>query len=100
MNIRPIKEYVLVLRDEPKTVTDGGIHLPDNAQDIAKTGHVKAIGKDTKEVDVGDRVMFIWSAGFDIKADGVEYNTLLLMKESDILAVIDESNIELPKREY
>lgn len=86
--IQPTKKYVLVLRDTPE-VQKGGIFIPDAHQEISRTGIVQAVGKEVKEVQPGDRALFIWSAGFDIRSDGVEYNTLLLMKEDDILAVLN-----------
>ena len=89
MKISPTKDYVLVLREESE-IEKNGIFIPESAQEPQRKGYVQAIGREVKEVAVGDKVMFIWSAGFDIKSDGVEYNTLLLMKESDILAILTE----------
>lgn len=90
--IQPTKKYVLVLRDKPE-VQKGGIFIPDAHMEISRTGIVQAVGKEVKELQPKDRVLFIWSAGFDIRSTDVEYNTLLLMKEDDILAVL---NTDLP----
>jgi len=93
--IQPTKKYVLVLRDKPE-VQKGGIFIPEAHMEISRTGVVQAIGNDVKSVAPKDRVLFIWSAGFDIRSTDVEYNTLLLMKEDDILAVLNtDSTVDL-----
>lgn len=89
MNVKPLNEYVQVKRDESETMSVGGLYIPDAHKELAKTGTVMAVGCKVKELKIGDKVLFVWSAGFDIKADGVDYNTELLMKESDVLGVIN-----------
>lgn len=85
--IQPRKKYVLVLRDTPVTQKHG-IFIPDAHQEISRTGKVLAVGNEVKELAPQDRVLFIWSAGFDIRSHDVQSNTLLLMKDDDILAVL------------
>ncbi len=94
LKIRPLGEKVLVKRLEAEEKTAGGIVLPDAAQEKPKRGIVHAVG-DGKLLDSGERqalqikkndqVLFTSYAGTEIKVDGQE---LLIMDESDILAVI------------
>lgn len=81
-NIRPTGKRILVERDKQPT-THNGILLPGN--DLKKnTGTVKAWGKECKEVNTGDRVIFNPYAG-------AEYTeNLLIMSEDDVLAVLKE----------
>lgn len=93
--IRPLGEKVLVKRMEAETTTKGGIVLPDTAKEKPQKGEVLAVG-DGKLLDdgtrapvavkKGDKVLFTSYAGTEIKVDGEE---LMLMDESDILAILD-----------
>ncbi len=92
--IRPLGEKVLIKRMEAETTTKGGIVLPDTAKEKPQKGKVLAIG-DGKLLDdgtraaftvsKGDKVLFSSYAGTEIKVDGEE---LMLMDESDILAIL------------
>jgi chaperonin GroES len=93
--IRPLGDKVLVKRLEAETMTRGGIVLPDAAKEKPKQGTILAVGdgrllddgtRAQCQVKVGDKVMFTSYAGTEIKIDGEE---LMLMDESDILAIID-----------
>ena len=95
LKVRPLGEKVLVKRLEAETMTKGGIVLPDAAKEKPMQGTVLAIGdgkllKDGKrsksQLKVGAKVLFSSYAGTEIKIDGEE---LMLMDESDILAIID-----------
>ena len=93
--IRPLGEKVLVKRLEAEEMTRGGIVLPDTAKEKPQKGTVLAVG-DGKLLDdgsraefqvaVGDTVLFASYAGTEIKVDGEE---MMLMDESDILAILD-----------
>ena len=93
--VRPLGEKVLIKRLEAETMTAGGIVLPDASQEKPKQGTILALG-DGKQLDdgtrgdfqvnVGDKVLFSSYAGTEIKVDGDE---LMLMDESDILAIVD-----------
>ena len=95
MNLKPLSDRVVVRRVDSESVTKGGIVIPDAAAEKADQGTVLAVGpgkrnKDTGEVialdvQVNDRVLFGKFAGQTIKVDGEE---LLILKEEDILAVI------------
>lgn len=96
MKVRPLGDKVLIKRDDRVEKTESGIFLPESAKDTPKTGSIQALGQghlDEKSgefrnfaVKKGDRVLFSSYAGTEIKLDGEE---LLLMSESEILAVID-----------
>jgi chaperonin GroES len=95
VKIRPLGEKVLVERLEAESVTKGGIVLPESAKEKPRQGTILAVGdgkllsdgsRKELQVKTGDTVLFSSYAGTDVKIDGKE---LLLMDESDILAVID-----------
>lgn len=95
VKIRPLGEKVLIRRLEAEEKTKGGIVLPDTAKEKPQKGTVLAIGdgkllKDGKragfQVKKGDKVLFASYAGTEIKVDGEE---LMLMDESDVLAILD-----------
>lgn len=97
MKVRPLGDRVVVRREEAAEKTAGGILLPDAAKDKPQRGKVLAIGagrllKDGTrkgvQVKVGDNVIFTAWAGDEYK-DGKGGN-ILLMREEDILAVLDE----------
>ncbi|MCE2993926.1 MAG: co-chaperone GroES [Alphaproteobacteria bacterium] len=94
MNIKPLHDRVLVKRVEQEQKTSSGIIIPDNAQEKPMEGIVVAAGSGTRdeagkvhplEVKQGDKVLFAKWGGTEIKLDGQEY---LIMKESDILAIV------------
>ena len=94
MKIRPLHDRVVVRRMEEETTSAGGIVIPDSATEKPAQGEIIAVGNgqitDTGvralDVKVGDKVMFGKFAGTEIKVDGEE---LLVMREEDIVAVID-----------
>jgi chaperonin GroES len=95
MNIRPLHDRVVIRRMEEERTSAGGIIIPDSATEKPNRGEVIAAGNgkitDTgdvraMDVKVGDKVLFGQYAGTTIKVDGEE---LLMMKEDDILAVIE-----------
>jgi chaperonin GroES len=95
MNIRPLHDRVVVKRMEEERTTAGGIVIPDSAAEKPIRGEVVAVGngKITEsgevralDVKVGDQVLFGKYSGTEVKLDGEE---LLIMREDDIMAVID-----------
>jgi chaperonin GroES len=95
MNLRPLHDRVIVRRMEEETTTAGGIVIPDNAAEKPSRGEILAAGNgkitDSGEVrplavKVGDKVLFGKYAGTEVKVEGEE---LLVMREDDIVAVID-----------
>jgi chaperonin GroES len=96
MNIRPLHDRVIVRRMEEETMSAGGIVIPDNAAEKPVRGEIIAAGNgkitdsgDVRALDVrvGDQILFGKYAGTEIKVDGEE---LLVMREDDIVAVIED----------
>ncbi|MBL6612121.1 MAG: co-chaperone GroES [Flavobacteriaceae bacterium] len=87
--IKPLADRVLVEPLEAETKTASGIIIPDTAKEKPQKGTVVAIGPGTKDepltVKVGDTVLYGKYAGTELKLEGTEY---LMMRESDILAII------------
>ena len=97
MKFRPLHDRVLVRRVEQDQKTSGGIIIPDTAQEKPMEGEIIAVGTGHKnedgkvsplDVKAGDFVLFGKWSGTEIKVDGED---LLIMKESDILGVIEKS---------
>ncbi len=94
MGFRPLQDRVLVRRVESELKTSGGIIIPDTAQEKPSQGEVVAVGGGLKEngsvtaVDVaaGDIILFGKWSGTEVKIDGED---LIIMKESDILGIIE-----------
>ncbi|MBP5353443.1 MAG: co-chaperone GroES [Alphaproteobacteria bacterium] len=95
MNIKPLHDKVLIRRVDEETKTAGGIIIPDTAKEKPSEGVVEAVGNGFRAEDgkivpmsvkTGDRVLFGKWAGTEIKING---ESRLIVKESDILAVIE-----------
>ncbi|MEQ8806627.1 MAG: co-chaperone GroES [Rhodospirillales bacterium] len=93
---KPLHDRVLVRRIEQDEKTKGGIIIPDTAKEKPMEGEIIAVGSGHKaedgtvtplDVKAGDRVLFGKWSGTEVTLDGEE---LLIMKESDILGVIDD----------
>jgi len=96
MKLRPLHDRVIVRRVDEEEKTAGGIIIPDTAKEKPQQGEVVAVGKGKvlengkvlpMVVKEGDRVLFGKYAGTDIKVGGEE---LLIMREDDILAVVQQ----------
>ncbi|MBN8607246.1 MAG: co-chaperone GroES [Caulobacterales bacterium] len=94
-SFRPLHDRVLVKRVKEEEKTKGGIIIPETAQEKPQEGEVVAVGPGTRDEDgeyikldvkAGDRILFGKWSGTEVKVDGEE---LLIMKESDILGVIE-----------
>jgi chaperonin GroES len=95
MKFRPLHDRVVVRRIEEDEKTSGGIIIPDTAKEKPVHGEVVAVGPGARnekgevqslDVRAGDRVL----SGTEVKIDGEDY---LIMKESDILGVIEEAQV-------
>ncbi len=100
MSIRPLYDRVVVRRLEAETTSAGGIIIPDSASEKPVQGEVIAVGQGAVldngttrplAVEVGDRVLFGQYAGTEVKLEG---DALLVMKESDILAVLESKIVQ------
>jgi chaperonin GroES len=94
--IRPLHDRVIVKREEDERKSPGGIVIPDSASEKPSKGRVVAVGtgkllEDGKvrplDVKVGDKVLFGKYGGTEVKVDG---DDVLVMREEDILAVIEK----------
>jgi len=83
--ITPLGDRVVAVREEAETKTASGLYLPDNAKEKPVLAKIDAIGKDVKNVKVGDRILYKEYSTTEIKIDGTEY---LIVKEEDILGTV------------
>ncbi len=97
MQFRPLHDRVVIRRLEDDRTTPGGIIIPDTAKEKPMQGEVLAVGKGARndrgditplDVAAGDRILFGKWSGTEVKIDGEE---LLIMKESDIMAVFENA---------
>jgi chaperonin GroES len=97
MKFRPLHDRVVIRRIEGEDKTKGGILIPDTVKEKPQEGEVIAVGPGARdesgklialEVKAGDRVLFGKWSGSEVKIDGED---LLIMKESDILGVIERT---------
>jgi chaperonin GroES len=100
MKFRPLHDRVVVKRIEQEEKTKGGIIIPDTAKEKPQEGEVIAVGPGARnergeivplDVKAGDRVLFGKWSGTEVKIEGEE---LLIMKESDLLGVIEAGSQE------
>jgi chaperonin GroES len=96
MKFRPLHDRVVVRRITAEEKTAGGIIIPDTAQEKPQQGEVVAVGPGARgddnelialDVKAGDRVLFGKWSGTEVKIDGED---LLIMKESDIMGVLED----------
>ena len=96
MKVKPLQDRVLVERLQEEEKTKGGLFIPDSAKEKPMQGKVVAAGngriledgkKIPMDVKVGDVVLFAKYSGNDVKIDDKEY---LIMKEDDILAIVEK----------
>ena len=94
-NFRPLHDRVVVKRIDADAKSKGGIIIPDSAKEKPSQGEIVAVGPGGRDeagklipidLKVGDRVLFGKWSGTEIKLDGEE---LLIMKESDIMGVLE-----------
>ena len=95
MNFRPLHDRVVVRRIEAEEKTAGGIIIPDTAKEKPMEGEVIAVGPGARDeqgklvpldVKSGDRILFGKWSGTEVKLDGED---LLIMKESDIMGIVE-----------
>ena len=95
MKLRPLQDRVLIRLVEPVAKSAGGILIPDTAQEKPMEGEVLAVGPGARnekgevvalDVKAGDRILFGKWSGSEVRIDGQD---LLIMKESDIMGVIE-----------
>jgi chaperonin GroES len=97
MTFRPLHDRVVIRRIEAEEKTAGGIIIPDTAKEKPQEGEVIAVGPGARDdsgklvvldVKAGDRVLFGKWSGSEVRIDGED---LLIMKESDIMGVVEKT---------
>ena len=83
--LQPLADYVVAQAEEAETKTASGLYLPEKAAEKPKTAKVVAVGKEAKQVKVGDRIVYKSYSTTDVKVGNEEY---ILVKEEDILATV------------
>ena len=95
MNIRPLGDRIVVRRVEEQKKSAGGIYIPDSAAEKPSEGEVIAVGKGrtanngdliAMEIKAGDKIIFGKYSGNEVK---VNDETLLIMREEDVLAIVE-----------
>ncbi len=96
LNLKPLGDRLVVKPLEEEEVTPSGIVLPETAKEKPQKGEVLSVGPGARDddgkriemdVSVGDKVLFAKYGGTEIKMDG---DKLLILRESDVLAILDE----------
>ena len=104
MKFRPLHDRVVVRRIDEEEKTAGGIIIPDTAKEKPMEGEIVAVGPGARDesgkiqaldVKAGDRVLFGKWSGTEVKIDGED---LLIMKESDIMGVVEGGTSKKQKR--
>jgi chaperonin GroES len=95
LNIRPLRDRLLVKRIDEEEKTKGGIIIPDTAKEKPQEGEVAAVGSGRineqgkitpLDLKVGDRILFSKYSGTEVKIEGQEY---LILREDDVQGVIE-----------
>jgi len=95
LNLKPLGSRVVIEPIEQEEITAGGIVLPETAKEKPQQGMILAVGQGDRDEDgkripmdvvVGDKVLFAKYSGTEIKMDGKK---LLILRESDILAIVE-----------
>ena len=104
MKFRPLHDRVLVRRLEGEEKTAGGIIIPDTAKEKPTEGKVVAVGPGARsedgqlhplDVKVGDRILIGKWSGTEVKIEGTDY---LILKESDVMGVIEDAGAGSKKK--
>jgi chaperonin GroES len=83
--ISPLKDRIVAVKEEPQTKTASGLYLPEAAKEKPSEAKVVAVGKEVKEVSVGDKIIFKEYSHTTVKIDSKEY---LIVNEEDVLAIV------------
>lgn len=83
--INPLGDYVVAVAEAAQTKTASGLYLPDSATEKPKIATIQAVGKQVRDLKVGDKILYKGYSTNDVKVDGKEY---ILVKEEDVLATV------------
>jgi chaperonin GroES len=84
--IQPLADYVVAVGEAAETKTASGLYLPEKAAEKPKVAKVVAVGKEVKQVKVGDRILYKSYSTTDVKVETEDY---ILVKEEDVLATVN-----------
>ncbi|HSW74460.1 MAG TPA: co-chaperone GroES [Candidatus Saccharimonadales bacterium] len=86
IKVHPLADYIVAQAEEAKTKTASGLYLPEKSAEKPKVAKVVAVGAATRQIKVGDRIIYKSFSPTEVKVDGEDY---LLVKEEDVLATVD-----------
>ena len=86
VGIHPLNDRIVAEQLQPKAKTASGLYLPDSAQEKPKAAKVVAVGKNVKDVKVGDHILCKEYSDTKVRVDAKEY---LIVKEEDVLAIVE-----------
>ncbi len=84
MQLKPLQDRVVAIKEEPQTMTKSGILL-GNAEEKPSYAVVQEVGKDVKDVKKGDKIVYKQYSTTEVEIDNKEY---IILKEEDVLAVL------------
>lgn len=85
VKINPLASWVVAEAAKAEAKTASGLYIPDNAKEKSKVAAVSAVGKEVKDVKVGDKIIYKEYSTTEVKVDGTEY---ILVKEEDVLGTV------------
>jgi chaperonin GroES len=83
--LHPLSDWVVAQQEEAETKTASGLYLPDKATEKPKVAKVLKVGKDVKEIKIGDRIVYKSYSTNEVKINDKEY---ILVKEEDVIATV------------
>jgi chaperonin GroES len=83
--VKPLKDRIVAVKEEPQTKTASGLYLPEAAKEKPSEAKVMAVGKDVTEVKVGDKIIYKEYANTTVKVGKDEY---IIVSEEDVLATV------------
>lgn len=83
--LQPLGDYVVAVGETAQAKTASGLYIPENAAEKPQTAKVVAVGKDAKQIKIGDRIVYKSYSTTDVKVGADSY---ILVKEEDIIATV------------
>lgn len=83
--LKPLADYVVAQAEEAQSKTRSGLYIPESAAEKPKSARVIAVGKEVKQVTVGDRIVYKGYSTTEIKVESEEF---IIVKEEDIIATV------------
>lgn len=83
--IQPLGDNVVAVSEEATNKTASGLYLPESAKEKPQTAKIQAVGKEVKELKVGDKIIYKSYSTTDVKVGNTDY---IIVKEEDVLATV------------